>query len=126
MRLMSRFAALGDEDEGRIRELPAQLTQRSHLVAAERMRGGFTALGAADMQRRRSAELGLTPFEIGNLGGAQTVAISDENEHATSVDWKDFGARQQSFFTDRSTIGVRNGARSWHLLPPTARGHVGG
>jgi hypothetical protein len=41
-----RAAALGGEDEGRVRELPAQFAQRSHLVAAQRMRRGLAILGA--------------------------------------------------------------------------------
>jgi hypothetical protein len=42
-----RPAALGGEDEGRVRALPAQLAQRSHLVAAQRM-----ALGLPFLARR--------------------------------------------------------------------------
>jgi hypothetical protein len=42
-----RAAAFGGEDEGGVRELPPQLAQCSHLVAAERMRRGLAVLGEA-------------------------------------------------------------------------------
>jgi hypothetical protein len=48
--------------------LSAQLAQRSHLVAAERMCRGLSVLGSTQVQRRRSAELDLRPFQIGDLG----------------------------------------------------------
>jgi hypothetical protein len=48
---VERAAALGGEDEGRVRRLPSQLAQRSHLVTAERMRRGLAVLGATHMQR---------------------------------------------------------------------------
>jgi hypothetical protein len=48
-------AALGGEEEGRVRGLPPHLAQRSHLVAAQRMRRGLAVFGAADVQRRITA-----------------------------------------------------------------------
>jgi hypothetical protein len=44
-----RAAALGGEDEGRVRELPARLAQGSHLVATERVRRGLAVLGSTDV-----------------------------------------------------------------------------
>jgi hypothetical protein len=38
-------------------ELPTQLAQRSHLVAAERVRARFPPLGATHVQRRTAAKL---------------------------------------------------------------------
>jgi hypothetical protein len=46
-----RTTALGGEDKSRIGRLPAQLAQRSHLVAAQWARRGLAVLGAADVQR---------------------------------------------------------------------------
>jgi ATP-dependent DNA ligase len=42
-----RPVALGREDEGQVRELPAQLAPGSHLVATERVRARLAVLGAA-------------------------------------------------------------------------------
>jgi hypothetical protein len=39
--------------------VPAQLPQRSHLVAAERVRRGLAVLGAPDVERGGSTELDL-------------------------------------------------------------------
>ena len=49
------MAALGGEYEGAVRELLAQLAQRSHLVAAQGMRSRLAVLGVAQVQRRIAA-----------------------------------------------------------------------
>ena len=54
-----RAAALGGEDEGRLLRLPAQLAQRSHLVAAQRVRRGLAVLRPADVQRGCATEFDL-------------------------------------------------------------------
>jgi hypothetical protein len=47
-------AALADEEEGRCRALPLQLTERAQLVAAKRVRGGLTVLRPAHIERAGS------------------------------------------------------------------------
>jgi hypothetical protein len=47
-----RTAALGCEDEARVRGLPPQLAQHSHLVAAERVPADFADLSAPKFQAR--------------------------------------------------------------------------
>jgi hypothetical protein len=68
-----RTAALGGKDERTVGELPAQLTQRPDLVAAERVRAWRAVLGAAGVERGVAAKLDLRPFQIGDLAGAQPV-----------------------------------------------------
>jgi hypothetical protein len=80
-----RAAALGGEDEGAVGGLPAQLAQSADFVAEERMRRWLTVLRPADVQRGRAAEFDLRPFEVRDLGGAQAMAIGDENQRRVTM-----------------------------------------
>jgi hypothetical protein len=62
-----RPATLGGEHEGAVGGLPAQLAQRSHLVAAQRMRRRLAVLRSADVQRGGAAEFDLRPFQVRDL-----------------------------------------------------------
>jgi hypothetical protein len=65
--------------------LAAQLSQRAHLVAAERVRGRLAVLSAADVQRGGAAEVHLRPLEVGNLAGAEAVPISNEDQRRVTM-----------------------------------------
>jgi hypothetical protein len=61
-----RATALGGEDKGRIRGLPAQLAQGSHLVASQRGRHGAAA---GSQQGVRMLQSCTNVFEPGKLAG---------------------------------------------------------
>jgi hypothetical protein len=54
-----RSAALGGEHERAILGLPAQLAERPHLVAAQRVRARLAVLRPADVERGGAAQLDL-------------------------------------------------------------------
>jgi hypothetical protein len=62
------------------------------------MRRRFAVLGAADVERGIAAEFNLAPFQIRNLAGAETVAISDEDERRVTM-----------------TIAAAAGVLPWHF-----------
>ena len=62
-----RTAALGRKDEAALGELPAQLAQCSDFVAPKRVDARLAILDAPDVQRSRSAELDLRPFQIADF-----------------------------------------------------------
>jgi hypothetical protein len=47
--------------------------------------GGVAVLGAADVQRGGAPELDLTPFQIDNLRGAETMAIGNEDQRRVTM-----------------------------------------
>jgi GNAT superfamily N-acetyltransferase len=48
-------------------------------------RARLAVLRPADVERRGAAELDLQPFQIGDLAGAQAVAIADKNERRVTM-----------------------------------------
>lgn len=62
-----RAATFRRKDEAAIRDLPAQLAQRSDFVATKRVNARLAVLDAPDVQRDRPAELDLRAFQIADF-----------------------------------------------------------
>jgi len=67
-----RPAALGGENEGRIRILPAQLAEGSNLTAAQRMRRWLSVLGP-DMQQQLGR---IRPATAADRRDAQKMSVT--------------------------------------------------
>jgi hypothetical protein len=61
------------------------LPQCPQFIAPNRVSRGLAILHAADMQRRRSAELDLGPFQVGNLRRPKPMAERHEDERGIAV-----------------------------------------
>src|SRR5262249_33518377 len=71
-------AALGNEYVGILRVLAPQLTQRPHLVTADRMHAGNAIFDAVNVEATLG-QLDLLPLQLADLRRPQTMAIGDQD-----------------------------------------------
>ena len=66
------------------RLLTLKTTQRTQFVALDWMNARGPSLGPADMQTP-GGELGLVPLQIAHLGGAQPMAVGDQDHGGVAM-----------------------------------------